>query len=83
MVQGGGSGGREFENEEGPHLCHGRGQHYQGKGEGSGWQPKGWEAVDPKERRKNPGYKERVKTIAAKSVKAFQQTDEYNTVLFN
>ena len=27
--------------------------------------------------------KERVKTIAAKSVKAFQQTDEYNTVLFN
>ena len=27
--------------------------------------------------------KERVKTIAAKSIKAFQQTDEYNTVLFN
>ena len=27
--------------------------------------------------------KERVKTIAAKSVKAFQQTDKYNTVLFN
>ena len=27
--------------------------------------------------------KERVKTTAAKSIKAFQQTDEYNTVLFN
>ena len=27
--------------------------------------------------------KERVKTIAAKSVEAFQQTNEYNTVLFN
>ena len=27
--------------------------------------------------------KERVKTVAAKSVKAFQQTDEYNTVLFS
>ena len=27
--------------------------------------------------------KERVKTVAAKSVEAFQQTEEYNTVLFN
>ena len=27
--------------------------------------------------------KEKVKTIAAKSVEAFQQTNEYNTVLFN
>ena len=27
--------------------------------------------------------KERVKTIATKSIEAFQQTDEYNTVLFS
>ena len=27
--------------------------------------------------------KERVKTIAAKSIKAFQQTDEYTTMLFS
>ena len=29
------------------------------------------------------GVKEKLKTIAARSVKAFQQTDEYNTVLFS
>ena len=29
------------------------------------------------------GAKEKLKTIAARSVKAFQQTDKYNTVLFN
>ena len=27
--------------------------------------------------------KEKLKTIAARSIKGFQQTDEYNTVLFN
>ena len=27
--------------------------------------------------------KERVKAVAAKSVEAFQQTDEYNTMLFS
>ena len=27
--------------------------------------------------------KEKIKTIAAKAVEAFQQTDEYNTVLFS
>ena len=29
------------------------------------------------------GAKEKLKTIVARSVKAFQQTDEYNTVLFS
>ena len=27
--------------------------------------------------------KEKIKTVAAKAVKAFQQTEKYNTVLFN
>ena len=30
-----------------------------------------------------PGAKESLKTIAARSIKAFQTTDEYNTVLFS
>ena len=29
------------------------------------------------------GAKEKLKTIAARSIGAFQQTNEYNTVLFN
>ena len=29
------------------------------------------------------GAKEKLKTIAARSIEAFQQTNEYNTVLFN
>ena len=29
------------------------------------------------------GAKEKLKTIAARSIVAFQQTDEYNTVLFS
>ena len=29
------------------------------------------------------GAKEKLKTIAARSIEAFQQTDEYNTVLFS
>ena len=29
------------------------------------------------------GAKEKLKTIVARSVEAFQQTDEYNTVLFS
>ena len=29
------------------------------------------------------GAKERLKTIAARSIEVFQQTDEYNTVLFS
>ena len=29
------------------------------------------------------GAKEKLKTIVAQSIEAFQQTDKYNTVLFN
>ena len=29
------------------------------------------------------GAKEKLKTIVARSIEAFQQTDEYNTVLFS
>ena len=82
-IQDGGFGVREFHAEEETYRFYGQGHHPKGESQDLEWRPQAEHQLTLEKDDQLLGAKEKLKTIAARSVEAFQQTDEYNTMLFS
>ena len=82
-IQNGGPRRGEFFNEEKAHWFHARGQYLEGKYQGFIDDLRAERQLTLEKDEQLLAAKEKLKKTATRSVKDFQQTDEYNTVLFS